>query len=1007
MGGPDQLHKFVAAFAQGARYAHAVMVDASLTVTGVQRFAADIDPARAVQLLARNTAPTGALRIIIQVPDALGLERIRWGAEVVAGMEQVNLNVVDIIATVDGASGPLGYQSAEETGAMMFREPQTDYGGNVVREQPDLFDKPGRKPGKKERGDGPQRRGMAKRVEADPSFADLHPGMKGNPTFDYQPQRYKEIDARLEAMTSAERVMAATNPASVNTPSDENFSVKAAIYEMNEMRARGEDPMPLMELLAKQGTTFAQLVRQMAELKTSTPEGGLMIIEKMLDKHGRTLKPDAKADLLKRIEADLQARKDLHDAEDALFRTFDDAEARRVRDAERRADAANRRLMKTVRDVAPREISRMLVQAIQGNLLVPLSHVMNAVSDVVFLPLIYSSQSIGASLDLLDTMIRTLAHRARGSEGPAPERTLLQPFWGLGSYGQGFAEGTKAALKQIVTGHDPSVDLIGGEKMRGFRPFHAMRQFLTGHNLPVDARGRVPTGDRLKALLEATIGPLPEASLRVLNLEDKPFRYGRHRQILNEQGRIKGLKGKDLDKFIRFPSKKALEVAGKEAAEAVWQQQNRAAAVIENIVETGAQTPLIGGALRVFAKSIMPYSRTPTNLIVEGMQFALPDLSLGMAYHHSKQGNRRKAYMSIGKAVTGQMMLLGAYYLVRKGLLKGNPDDRAKIRELQRGGGQPPQTINISGLQRDLDGDDYHWHEGDEVRGFMRMGFAGLIFNLVASAEDRKRREAAKEMRPIETAATDWVLGSIRAAPEIMNTALQLPMLKGQYEFLRAVQLGSYDRWLATWFRAASSIVLPNWLDTMNKSQIWYMPDMRGEDTIGDFENIVAARLLNTDHLPLRRDLFGRPIPTVPEGTTPAAWYGYDVTQRRVIPTDPWMSELRRVYEATGNADVVPSYPSRTFRVQGRDVEMSPRQYEKLTVSVGDARMVAFDRLLNSAAYQGLSYEMRGEALKKIWSMSDALGRRRFQGAMGFAPITADAQESLSTGLQEIIGAGR
>ena len=200
--------------------------------------------------------------------------------------------------------------------------------------------------------------------------------------------------------------------------------------------------------------------------------------------------------------------------------------------------------------------------------------------------------------------------------------------------------------------------------------------------------------------------------LRLLQLGDSPFRRMAQARLLTEAGQLAGQSAKATRVATRFPTEKTLSKIEQEAAEAVFQQDtalSRAALAISNLGKAGDKA----GFARFVGKTIIPYAKTPANVIDELLDFSLPGWALTKVYS-KKERTIREVNMAWGKTLAGTVIGGTALYLSKQGILGGKPADSEKQRDLQYQT-LPPRTINITALQRLAEGESTDLQPGDRV----------------------------------------------------------------------------------------------------------------------------------------------------------------------------------------------------------------------------------------------------------------------------------------------------
>jgi len=782
--------------------------------------------------------------------------------------------------------------------------------------------------------------------------------MKDNPELYYQPQSYDQINSQLAGLTDIQLLEKLDSVQDgIPVDSQDNFSVLAGLELMQRKESRGEDTANVVEKLAKTGTTVGQLLRQFGELKRRDPRLILGILEKQLNKQGRYLTEPQRKILTDKLIASFAARDAVRNAEQVLINSFNETNARQVDALRKEAELKHIDTMKMVRDLTPKSVPDILTTTIQGNLLAPSSQIANIVGNTMYVPLQYSSQSLGASLDMLDSLIR------------GKSRTVLNPFHGTAAGARGAATGFARATRQMFTGNLDN--LVLGEQIRGFAPIRSLVQAFTGENMPVNEAGNIPVMDRAKKLIESVLGAPAEPMLRLLAFGDLPFKEFNLRRSLFEQARIRGLKGEALTRFMELPPLDAVRQAEKEAEVAVFQEDNRAAGIFYNIFTQIKSIPWIGGYANFAARGVLPYIKTPANLAWEGLQFASPEFSLGRSIFFATKGKKREALISLGKAITGQMILLACYQLLKNGLLSGGPDDDDKKRSLEYST-FAPYSLNLSGLRRLLAGEDPAWRETDEIINYNRLGFFGIIASIVANRDKRAKKEMKENYKLYE-----YMGGSATFFPEIASATLNMAMLKGTNDLLSAISEEKYDAWLRTYFKTVSSVVLPNTLAAINRARMPYMVDPKAETVQQSFINIAKSKLFMYEDLPVRRDLFGRPIKSTPDSANPWIYQLLDISKSSQIPTDPAMRKVYETFARTMDADAIPSVPDRKITWKDNLVRLDDRQYEQYITLIGAERLRLLDNRIGMDE-SGIPLERLGDIYKKIYDTGYHIGKMKF-----------------------------
>jgi hypothetical protein len=808
-----------------------------------------------------------------------------------------------------------------------------------------------------------QPRGFAERMAADPKFAADQTAIAFSPENYYAPQRYQQLNAVLAQMSDAdlEQMIQHKRRQLQDVLSRENAAVKAGIELLSRRHARGQSVADVVETLANIGTPVAQLLRQFAEIKTSTPAGLLAMLEANWRGKGRYMTPPARKVLTDLIDADFKARAALRVAEAEYLKNFDDLHAMQHANALLAAELASRKLLLKIQVLSPTRLGNHLTAFIQGNLLTPLSQVANVLGNAVNGPPRALAQALASMADATLTM-------ATGKP-----RTVKGPLSGAGAWAAGAKRGAGQAARML-----PSGVLPDGASMpdiaRGFHPWRALLQtFNLEHNL-VDATGRVPLADRLKKAVEATLGVAPEIMFRGLAAGDQVFKTAAHAMALDELGRLSGLSGDALQKFMLSPDAASARLALERATASVYQQDNQAASAVYALKAAVREIPWLGAYLdALFMTPLAPYVKTPLNIVWEGAQYLVPPLPAAQMLYHAARGNRRAALLSMGRLVTGMTMLSAAHLLVSLGLAMGDPDRDEKLRGAQYAG-LLPNRLNLSGLIRWLKGGDAAFRDGDTLAKYDKLGFMGLALSIMANRhwhDLKEARLAGKSFAPLS-----WGAALAGNLPELGGALLQQSFLKGNLTLLEALAENRFDHWQRSYLEAVTALAIPNTVSAVGNTQQTYVPELRSGDKEQTLRNVVKAKLNLTDDLTPKRDLWGRPIRRTPGGANPYLYHLLDILKLQSAPRDFVATIGRQVWENTLDPQALPSVPTRVVTDErGEKHRLADRQYDRYLELVGEerAQLVRAELLRIQRAQPDAQVEL----LAKAYAQGLVYARRR------------------------------
>jgi hypothetical protein len=772
-------------------------------------------------------------------------------------------------------------------------------------------------------------------------------------------------------------------------------------------------------------TEAAQTVAAMRTLPSATQNGYLATLSVFLDKNGRTLTQPLLIEARNLFKLQARTRSTYETLAKTARDTLDDIDIQKAIQAEKRFVESAFRFQNFESRLVPKKFfAETLPTVIQGNLLAPLSLVTNLWSNAVSsLPRAMGRQGAFISQEV--------ARAFKKSVGlPVAERTVSSPISLAGArrvgetvkaFVRGGGEGL-AGLKRGISAEG----LLSGEKIRGFQPAQAFRQFWTGSGLAKPVlngwKGLGQAGlDRARLAAETVLGVPPETMLRLLQLGDTPFRRMAQARLLAESAQLQRVSkisslnnelskllskpkttatdsakiqdirsqiesigkrelGKEISVATRLPSAEALGKIEQEAAEAVFQQDtplSRAALSVSNMFGLGNRV----GLARTLGKTIIPYAKTPANVIDEMLDYSLPGYALvtkGIPAMQSKDA--RGVHMAIGKTLTSLTIGAVAKTLSDAGVIGGSAEDSEKTRDIQYKT-LPPRTINLSALERFAEGDSTDLQPGDRVMNLEKMGIVG---GMLATWN-----EASKATDKGEFISPEFLTALV---PETLSFAMNQSFLKGTNSLLSAMLDGKRDRmdkWIANYFGTVSSIVFPNTLSAVSRAMSDSLPekikikDIEGEDTTERTLNLFGEVLKRkipgyAEDLPRKIDIWGREIPQTPEGADPVMYNFFDFTKSREATYDKTTLAIYKLFKETENGDVIPPKPLEQFMIGNEKYRLSPELYEKYSKIRGRANRAAAEALLGDSGFKRLGSEDKVRALKSAYSQVGSDARKEF-----------------------------
>jgi hypothetical protein len=736
-------------------------------------------------------------------------------------------------------------------------------------------------------------------------------------------------------------------------------------------------------MLSKQGTDLGQRLNIFKLIKME-PSAYAGVVARFVEKSGYKVDKTLTSKITELKKISNKAQDDFNSLAETARKSLNDSDIKLAIDAEKNLTKSLYNLQVVEGRLIPKKLfAETLPTIIQGNLLSPISLATNLWSNVINSPLRMASRQAAFVAQEVGRASQKLAGKELGPRLIAPPtggitRTIEAGKAGLRGLGEGLV-GVRRGLS--------AEGLLSGEKIKGFKPFTALKQFWTGEGLakPIQKgfRGASTQAlDRLRLAAEGTLGIPAETMLRLLQLGDAPFRRIAQARLLSEQAQLAGLTGKALQTAVRLPTGKQLSKIEQEAAEAVFQQDTvltRAALSAANLFGAGNKS----GIARLIGKSIIPYAKTPANVIDEMLEFSLPPYSLIKAVRAYNSGDYRKSQMLLGKLITGSVLLGAAYKLSNEGIIGGKPATSEKVRDVQYQT-LAPRNINISALNRLVNGDSTSIEPGDKIISLDKMGITGAILSIMNSSMDATKQ------------GKDGSFEFSSLLPETLSFAFNQSFLKGTNSLLSAMLDGSgatLDKWISDYYGVVASIPFPNTLTALSRSMRETMPekfqikDVPGEPMermINIFGEVLKRRLPSMDEdMPRRIDIWGREVPQTPEGADPIAYNFFDVTKGREVSYDPITLGIYKIFKATDDGDVVPPKPLRNFTLDNVKYRLDPELYEDYARMRGRANRRAAEAMFDDRTFKRMKDEDKVIVLRSAYAQVGDDVRKQFISKYG------------------------
>jgi hypothetical protein len=810
-------------------------------------------------------------------------------------------------------------------------------------------------------GDERPTRKLMARAQVSPDIPEpVREALKNNPEQFYDQQNVAEVVDQAAGMSDAALAAGMADP-------DSNVAVAQGMELVRRAIAAGDNAGTenLITSLAQRGTTLGQLVNQFKLLKAAVPEHMATVVDKWLKLHGYDPLNDVQRGKVTRLsKANIDAENARKKADSGYRADPTPDNWRAVSDADGAGQQSSLELNEYLSKLHPRTVQDVLIAILQGNFLTPMSQSANVAGNAVRLPFAASARTVGAIADAVESTV-----------SGKPRTQKVYPIANTLAKIRALPRAAKVAASILRRGMDTSqyeAGQHGGVRLNSIRAMRELKDIMLRQaDLPTK-NGKVPLSDVAERVLEATFGAPADVMLRMLGAMDAGFRIPERARLINEAAQRRGLSPELRRRAATRPDlvlpRDELRRVEFEASRAVYQQDNPATDIVAQANKGLRRVPW----LYALSKTVVPYQKTPINVAAELLSYT-PVGGLKLAADVMR-GNRHEANLQAGKLAVGAMVSAATVWLLKNGLVSpplDSSDESQKARIDTQTGSIPPNHINISGLKRKLQGGDPAPQPGDDLRDLTRMGLPGGIMYLTAFTErqvEKSRSESGS--LPMNLA--------VKSPTAVASWALNQSFLQGVSDFIKSVQNDQLDNWFTTWLTGISAVALPNTLATVSRAMRDAKPEFRNDhalQAVGNKLNEKANKLgfsvpagKDTKALPVKVDLWGRPMAETPAGANPFVYHFFDITRKREIPNDPVSIELYGIWRRTTDNAVFPSLPERMVTVRGQQKEpLTYEQYQEYATFIGQERRKAVETLINRPEWINKTDQEKLRHLKRYY----------------------------------------
>lgn len=391
---------------------------------------------------------------------------------------------------------------------------------------------------------------------------------------------------------------------------------------------------------------------------------------------------------------------------------------------------------------------------------------------------------------------------------------------------------------------------------------------------------------------------------------------------------------------------RARDYAGREALKATYQDRNMVSDKVVQIART------LGPA----GEAVLPFKRTPANILVRGMEYSPAGLAKALTYDliQVKRGRMTgaEAIDHIASGLTGSgLMALGAYLFAQGIVTSGGGDDEGQdaINDLT---GVQNYALNLPGGGNvTLD-----WLAPEALPFFMgvelmdSMGQGGNTAESISTAL-KSISDPMLELSMLQSlndvidsvSFSENKLGALVSSALVSYFTQPIPTFGGQIErSAEDVRMTTYtdkNLRLPTDLQYAigrASARIPGW----DYQQMPYIDAWGREDSSGPLWLRMANNFLNPAY----------------------------TSNKQVTPVD---EEIQRIYDQTGDASVVPQRPERYITVDGERIDLSKEKYEQYATKRGQMQFEMLGNIIDNPTYRSMSDTDKAFVIDSVYEYAD------------------------------------
>lgn len=444
-----------------------------------------------------------------------------------------------------------------------------------------------------------------------------------------------------------------------------------------------------------------------------------------------------------------------------------------------------------------------------------------------------------------------------------------------------------------------------------------------------------------------------------LDLEDTWFSKPHYAYALAQYAKANGLTAAQLRNGRGLDGARAYAI--REAQKATYRDTNAFSQMISGLGRYQGNNP-VKKASSVILEGILPFRKTPANILVRGVEYSplglLKSLTYDLAQVRAGEKTAAEAIDGIAAGLSGTGLMALGVLLAAEGLVRGSgggDDDENQYEELM---GHQAYSLEVGGQSYTLDwlapealpffvGVNLWEQSGAEEEAPTLSTMINAVGNVTEPLLEMSCLQSLNEVFDAVGYATSEGLGALPSALVSAATSYltqAVPTILGQAE-----RTSQGER-----------------VTTYTEKNAFLTQDM--QYTLGS----ISGRVPGWDYQQIPYiDAWGR---TESTGSTAARAFDnfLNPAYRSAIDESPMELALKELYEQTGEGTVLPSRAPRYFNVDGERKDLAAEEYVEYATSRGQTAYVLMEELFQRTDGAGLSDEDMVNAVERVYEYANA-----------------------------------